>query len=86
MSRNWANGSTPGWRRTRAMVLQRDNWTCQLRQPGCTTRATQVHHTLGRAITGDDPVHLVAACRNCNLKVGDPTKQPDPQPRPVTRW
>lgn len=86
MSRAWAGGSTRRWRRTRAMVLQRDSWECQLRLDGCTTVADQVHHTHGRALTGDDPQHLVAACRACNLRVGDPQRTPDPAPRPRTRW
>jgi 5-methylcytosine-specific restriction endonuclease McrA len=87
MSRNWSAGSTRAWRRTRARVLDRDGHQCQLRIEGiCTGRATHVHHTHGRAITGDDPAHLVAACPDCNLHLGDPTTQPDPQPRPRTPW
>jgi 5-methylcytosine-specific restriction endonuclease McrA len=69
------------------MVLQRDSWQCQLKLDGiCTSVADCVHHTHGRSITGDDPAHLVAACTPCNLKTGDPTRQPDPPPRPRTRW
>lgn len=87
MSKAWANGSSMEWRRMRAFVLQRDNGECQIRIKGvCTGHATNVHHTLGRLVTGDDPDFLVAACRACNLKIGDPTKLPDPPPRPVTRW
>lgn len=87
MSSSWAKGSSRGWRRTRAAVLARDSYTCQVRRPGvCTTTATHVHHTVGRSITGDDPAYLVAACAPCNLAVGDPTTQPDPEPRPSTRW
>lgn len=88
MSRSWAKGSTRAWRRTRALVLQRDGYQCQLQIPGvCTTRATHVHHTKGRAITGDDPAHLVAACAPCNLQVGDPTtRRHDPPPRPTSKW
>jgi len=86
MSRNWRHGSTRAWRRTRAQVLARDSWECQLRLDGCTTLATHVHHTHGRGITGDDPAHLVATCAHCNLATGDPTRQPDPTPRPRTRW
>jgi hypothetical protein len=86
VSRAWAGGSTTRWRKTRAMVLQRDSWICQLNLDGCTHRATQAHHTLGRLITGDDPAFLVAACRECNIKLGDPMKQPDPPPTPRTKW
>lgn len=90
MSRAWASGSTRGWRTTRAQVLARDGYLCQLRLEGCTTHAPQrgghVHHTLGRHVTGDDPAHLVASCASCNIKAGDPTKRPDPAPHARTRW
>lgn len=86
MSRSWKGGSTRAWRRIRARVLARDGWQCQLQLDGCEQTATHVHHTLGRSVTGDDPAHLVAACRNCNLKIGDPTRHPDPPHRPMTRW
>lgn len=85
-SRGWVGGSTRAWRKTRLLVLERDGYLCQLRLPGewtvvvdgetqtrrCTELATQVHHLDGKA-AGDDPDRCVAACRNCNLKVGDPT-------------
>lgn len=90
MSKAWAKGSTSAWRKLREFVLARDGYQCQLQLPGCTVaapvRGGHVHHTLGREVTGDDPAHMVASCRSCNLKAGDPTKQPDPPPRPMTRW
>jgi len=97
MSRNWKSGSTPKWRRVRLYVLQRDKYRCQINIPGewtttngtvarCLEVATEVHHTFGRAVTGDDPAYLVAACRACNIKVGDPLKNPDPPHKPRTRW
>lgn len=87
MGRGWGRGSTRAWRRVRALVLARDGYRCRLAITGvCTGRATCVHHTRGKRITGDDPTYLVAACKGCNLKVGDPTKQPDPAPRPRTQW
>lgn len=86
MASNWAKGSTRSWRRIRAYVLARDHATCQIRLDGCTTHATHVHHTHGRGITGDDPRYLIASCAHCNLSIGDPTKRPDPKPRPRTRW
>lgn len=87
VSKGWGKGSTRRWRRTRAAVLQRDGWVCRVGLPGCTTAATCVHHTKGRAVTGDDPTHLVASCRNCNLKVGDPQKRSnDPKAAPITKW
>lgn len=69
----------------RQWVLIRDHHTCQLRLPGCTTKATQVHHLRGKKY-GDDPALLVASCQSCNLKIGDPEKHGDPKNRPVTRW
>jgi len=85
MSKSWAKGSTPQWRAVRLRVLQRDGYRCRLKLAGCTTIATQVHHTLGREVSGDDPAHLVAACQPCNLRVGDPRRH-DPAPKPRTRW
>jgi hypothetical protein len=68
------------------MVLDRDGHECKMRIPGiCTGEATHVHHTQGRAVTGDDPRHLVAACAACNLHIGDPRKH-NPQPRRVSKW
>lgn len=59
----------------------------------CTVHATlsgphagHAHHTKGRAVTGDDPLFIVAACKACNLHIGNPTQQPDPEPTPRTRW
>lgn len=84
MSRAWKSGSTTRWRRVRAAVLERDQHRCQLRIQGvCTTTADQVHHLVSRATAGDDPRYLVAACRACNLKVGEPGQQ---QHKRVSSW
>lgn len=86
MSKAWKGGSTTAWRRVRLVVLARDQWRCRLGLVGvCTGTATQVHHTLGKKY-GDDLAQLVSSCRPCNLKVGDPSKARDPEPRPLTRW
>ena len=96
VSRAWARGSTRAWRKLRLTVLAQHGYRCQLRCPGewpvhggmarCLGRADCVHHTLGRAITGDDPTYLTAACTPCNAHIGDPTRAPDPPPQPRTRW
>jgi len=87
MSRAWAGGSTRAWRKIRLAVLRRDHELCRLRLPGiCTIHATEVHHVHGRAITGDDPRFLVAACSACNNKLGDPQQNKDPKPQPRTKW
>jgi hypothetical protein len=98
MSNSWKGGSTRAHRKARAYVLARDAGTgCRAHVDGwcarasdrphrCTGVATQAHHTHGKAATGDDPAHMVAACQNCNLHIGDPAKGGDPQPRPRTRW
>jgi 5-methylcytosine-specific restriction endonuclease McrA len=89
MSKAWAAGSSTRWRKLRARILADNTRTnqglCQLRLRGCTGQANVVHHIYGRAITGDDPAHLQAVCRHCNLKAGDPTTN-HPMPRRVTRW
>jgi hypothetical protein len=74
------------------LVLERDGWRCQLAIPRvCETRAGEVHHTVGRAVSGDDPAFLVAACRPCNQSLGDvratdPEPVADPEPVPRTVW
>ncbi|GAB3154215.1 hypothetical protein GCM10027258_57760 [Amycolatopsis stemonae] len=92
MSHAWARGSTRQWRRLRRAVLDRDQWICQLcgkpinpqlRNPD--PMSAQVHHAQGKAY-GDDPAQLQAAHRLCNQQAGDPTRAPDPAPRPMTRW
>ena len=83
----WDKGSTRRWRTIRARVLA-DNrgGMCTLGVEGvCTGRATHVHHVLGRAVTGDDPKYLVAACAACNLHVGEPGKRRI-EPRRVSSW
>jgi hypothetical protein len=50
----------------------------------CTGQADQVHHTLGRQVTGDDPRYLVACCMACNLKIGEPGRSP--QSKRVSKW
>jgi 5-methylcytosine-specific restriction endonuclease McrA len=89
MSTSWSGGSTRQWRRIRAAVLeenQRENGgRCVLAiKDVCTGKADCVHHTLGRAVTGDDRRYLVAACRACNLHVGQPTQ--DVRPLKVSKW
>jgi 5-methylcytosine-specific restriction endonuclease McrA len=90
VSTAWKGGSTRRWRKIRAAVLAaneiENGGRCTLTIPGvCTGRADTVHHTHGKAVTGDDPQYLQATCRACNLHVGEPGKN-DPQPRPMTRW
>jgi hypothetical protein len=75
MATGWTNGSTRQWRRVRATVLARDLGRCQLCLPGCTGVATCVHHVYGRAVTGDDLRYLVASCRTCNLRIGQPGRR-----------
>ena len=101
MSTAWGSGSTRAWRLVRAYVLARDSYQCRAHADGwcakanrstehtCTGRADQTgghaHHVYGKRF-GDDPAYIVAACKACNLHIGDPDRQPDPQPEPRTRW
>ncbi len=82
----WVKGSTRRWRKIRAAVLARDRYRCQIRLPKvCTTQATCAHHTLGRAITGDNMAYIVAACAPCNGAVGEPGRN-QPEPKRISRW
>ena len=95
MSSAWAGGSTRRQRKVRLQVLIRDGYRCRIATPGewrlqngelrqCAVIADCVHHVRGRAVTGDDPAHMIAACTPCNLLIGEP--HVDPKPRPVTQW
>lgn len=84
MASTWDKGSTRAWRKLRLVILERDRYRCRLKLEGCTTRATHVHHLKGKAM-GDDPAFLVSACADCNLKVGNPTRN-DPEPLAWTGW
>lgn len=85
MSKAWQNGSTAAWRRVRAAVLVRDQQRCQLQLDGCTTIATQAHHTRSREQVGDDPAWLLASCAPCNQRAGEPGRG-DPAPTPSRWW
>jgi hypothetical protein len=52
------------WRARRSAVLARDKGVCQLRHPGCTHRAIEVHHTVSRTI--HDLEALIATCPSCH--------------------
>lgn len=59
---------SPQWRRTRTLVLARDNYRCQIRKSGCTETATCVDHIMPVESGGSwfDPSNLRAACLHCN--------------------
>jgi len=59
--------------------------TCRMRVQLHGPNAGEPHHTLGKAVTGDDPAHIVTACRPCNQAIGEP-RQPDARPAPRTVW
>ena len=89
MSKAWEKGSTWAWRKIRARVMEANRLTnggrCTLAIAGvCTIWATCVHHTLGRAVTGDDPRYLQATCMPCNLRVGEPDIEPSSTT--ISRW
>jgi 5-methylcytosine-specific restriction endonuclease McrA len=64
------NGSTTQWRKIRAMVLLRDQDTCQL----CGQYATQVDHIVPRRLmdehSADQLDNLQSLCAKCNLRKG----------------
>lgn len=71
-----STGSTRGWRRLRALVLDRDGHRCKLPRPDgrpgeCGAFATHVDHVVPRKRGGQDvPANLRAACASCNLRRG----------------
>ena len=89
MSTSWRGGSTTRWRKLRAKILAANLATnggrCQVQVKCQGAQATHVHHTRGRAVTGDDPQFLVASCAPCNLALGD-VSQTNPQPKRLLQW
>jgi 5-methylcytosine-specific restriction endonuclease McrA len=63
---------TPAWRAVRLVVMDRDKWVCQIRQRGCTYRATDVDHIQAAVEGGEfyDLSNLRASCRGCNARAG----------------
>lgn len=59
--------------------------TCTIRAELTGPHAGHAHHTGGKA-QGDDPRYIVAACKTCNLHIGNPATAADPKPKPRTRW
>lgn len=102
MSKAWSGGSTRAWRIVRERVLNRDGargWGCRAHEEGwcerdnagphvCRHVGEVAHHTRGRAVTGDDPAHMVNSCEPCNLAIGEPGARTVAEPRnvPITVW
>ena len=67
------NNQTPNrpnshqWQKLRKTTLHRDNHTCQLNYPGCTTTATEVDHISNLTTGGTNKLdNLQAVCTNCH--------------------
>ena len=76
---SWRRLPGPMRARLRAACFREKGNRCTLRRPGCTGKATQLHHLGNRLIVGDGPDVTEPACASCNQQVGDPTKG-DPAP------
>jgi 5-methylcytosine-specific restriction endonuclease McrA len=76
------------WKRVRLIILNRDAWLCQVRLPGCTTRATTADHIVGLADGGAwyELTNLRAACRPCNSALAAHRTNGHRQPTPSRRW
>jgi hypothetical protein len=67
-SRRWFNDhseylNSEQWKKKRALVLNRDNYTCQ----SClTSKATEVHHLTYKHWKNEPLFELVSVCRNCH--------------------
>ena len=91
MSKSWEGGTTYAWKVLRKQILEanamHNRGRCTLGIPGtCSQIATQVHHTVGKAVTGDDPRYLAAVCKPCNQAVGDPQRHKDRTSQPLPHW
>lgn len=88
MSASWKKGSDSRWRAFREAILERDQWLCLIRDPGCLTIADQVDHIVPLSKGGAkyDPGNARAACGPCNRGRSDTAPAPQPQPRPHSSW
>ena len=98
MSNSWEGGSDTRWSRFRLTILARDLWTCQIRAPGCTTRAMEhgrdaghVDHIIELSQGGAkyDPDNARASCRSCNLgrkRTVDHELRAEPPHKHVSNW
>ena len=60
--------NTVHWRRVRPRILLRDGGRCQLRLPGCSSIATEVHHVVAPPVGHPFAVdNLRAVCKPCNI-------------------
>jgi 5-methylcytosine-specific restriction endonuclease McrA len=57
--------SSPAWRETRALALQRAGGLCEA--PGCDAAATDVHHRSYSRLGAEPLADLVALCPACHL-------------------
>jgi hypothetical protein len=64
--------SSVEWQRLRKLILQRDNFVCQIHSHYCLGLATQVDHIDPPLEGGSfwDPTNLRAACKPCNARRG----------------
>jgi 5-methylcytosine-specific restriction endonuclease McrA len=62
-----------GWRKVRRYVLARDNFECQVREPGCKRIANVADHVRPWKQGGAwlDPTNLRASCKSCNTARGN---------------
>lgn len=59
--------NSPGWRKLRSAILERDRHLCQIRGRKCTVTATAVDHIIEAADGGtDDPSNLQSVCDPCH--------------------
>ncbi|WP_092543005.1 HNH endonuclease [Actinoplanes derwentensis] len=87
MSDGWRGTNTYQWRKVRDYVLQRDNYECQLKRPGCTQRATTGDHIVPLSKGGSllDPNGIRAACHHCNSSRQAGKGNPEWKPG-LTQW
>jgi 5-methylcytosine-specific restriction endonuclease McrA len=84
-------GSTTRWRRTRAVVLDRDRRRCQVPMPDggvCGEYADTAGHIVPRVQGGTDALtNLRAECRAHNFSAGAAlSNRARPPPRAPSRW
>lgn len=65
---------TPAWKKKRAIILDRDNYTCQ----GCLSRpATDVHHRTYEHVTREFAFELISLCESCHERLHGHSVRPE---------
>ena len=62
----YQKGTNYGFENTKAMILNRDAYTCQYCKGKSGDKRLNVHHIQSRKVGGDSPNNLITLCETCH--------------------